>query len=118
MMARHFVERKPPAAPTPEDVIEALDEAHGLLSNGLAKGAAVEWVDGLPCFCVVAAITATSRTTQIRDAAMAATRRALPRGFSMRGSIEAYNDHASTTVSDAKTLLLNAKCFAGSVVAA
>ncbi|MDV6985117.1 DUF6197 family protein [Mycobacterium intracellulare] len=115
-MGRHFIERKPPAPPTPEDVVEALNEAHGLLANGLAKGSAVDWVDGWPCFCIVAAITATSRTQQIRDEALAAARRALPRGFHA-GSIEAYNDHPGTTVSDAKALLLNAKCFVGVVAA-
>lgn len=116
MMGRHFIERKPPAPPSAADVIEALDEAHGLLANGLAKGSAVTWVDGLPCFCIVAAITATSRTTQIRDEALSAARRALPRGFHA-GSIEVYNDHPRTTVGDARTLLLNAKCFVGVVAA-
>lgn len=118
MMHRHFVEPKPPTPATTQDVVEALEEARRLLSAGpgLAKGHGIDWVEGWPCYCIVAAITACSRTTQIRDAAMSAARRALPRGFHA-GSIEVYNDHPSTTVGDAKTLLLNAKCFAGVVAA-
>lgn len=107
-----FREPEPLAAPTFDEILDALETARQLLSDGrnLAKGNAFDWVNGLPCFCIVGAITASCRTKQIRDAAMAATRQALPMRFH---SIERYNDAPLTTLEDAKTLLQRAKSNVG-----
>lgn len=113
-----------PAPVDPVDVVEALEAARTLLDGPLAKGNAVVWREGLigdtlyrwPCFCIVAAITAASRTKQIRDAALAAARYALPGRFHGH-SVEEYNDHPATTLDDAKTLLQRAKGLVGTVAA-
>lgn len=104
--------------PTIDEVLDALEDARVVLNRqrGLAKRNAVDWVNGIPCFCIVAAITFVSPTTRVRDAALDCVRSALPGRF--RGSsIETYNDAPGTTVEHAKTLLVNAKSFAGSVAA-
>lgn len=105
------------APPDPVEVVDALEHARKLIGPHLAKGAAIDWVDGWPCFCIVAAITAASRTKQIRDAAMATALYALPGRFHGH-SVEEYNDHPATTVDDAKTLLQRAKALVGTVAAA
>ena len=113
-----FREPEPIAPPTAVDVIDALEQARQLLAQGrdLAKGNSIQWINGWPCYCTVAAITAASSTKQILDAAMDCTRRALPGGW-YRSSIEAYNDAKQTTVDDAKALLQRAKSNVGTVAA-
>lgn len=103
-------------APEPIEIIEALETARKLLGAYLAKGNAIAVIDGWPCYCTVAAITAASRTKQIRDAALACARYALPGRFHGHSIVE-YNDHPSTTVDDAKTLLQRAKGLVGTVAA-
>lgn len=106
------------APPDPIEIIEALEHARLFLADarGLAKGHALEWIDGWPCWCTVAAITRASRTKQIRDAALACARYALPGRFHGH-SVEEYNDHPATTLEDAKTLLQRAKGLVGTVAA-
>ncbi|GAB5016973.1 hypothetical protein MAHJHV65_35270 [Mycobacterium avium subsp. hominissuis] len=106
------------APPDPIEIIEALEHARQLLAqcNALAKGHAIEWIDRWPCYCTVAAITAASRTKQIRDAALACARYALPGRFHGH-SVEEYNDHPATTLEGAKTLLQRAKGLVGTVAA-
>ena len=110
------------------EVIEALDLASRLIADGpiLAKGNSVVWHNGVPCFCIVAAITACSRTKQIRDAAILATVQALPGRFNARDNswrptyrsrIAVFNDDARTTISDAIALLSAAKLHVGLVAA-
>ncbi len=115
-----ILDRDPAPLPPPSDreILAALDTARQILAlqHDLAKGAATAWVDGRPCMCIVAAITAASRTKQIRDGCMGAVRRALPGRWA---SIEAaFNDWRDTTVEDAKTLLWRAKTNVGTGVAA
>lgn len=92
------------APPDPQEVREALEHARRILAGRpeLAKGGS--FVNG--CFCIVAAITAASRTKQIRDTCLDAAHRALPWGVH---SIQDYNDFTATTIEDAKTLLEKAK---------
>jgi hypothetical protein len=113
-----FIRPAPPAPPTAVEIIEALEQARQILDCGrnLAKGSSIDWVEGWPCWCIVAAITHASRTTQIRDAAIRAVKFSLPSRFQGR-AIEAYNDHPSTTLDDAKALLWHAKSYVGSVAA-
>ncbi|OBJ65950.1 DUF6197 family protein [Mycobacterium asiaticum] len=108
-MSRRLIIAPPPPKPTAYEVIDALEAARQLLRPGLAKGSAHAVVDGIPCFCIVAAITAASRTKQIRDLAMDAARRALPGTWAWKGTLEQYNDAPTTSVEDAKTLLQRAK---------
>lgn len=108
-MTRRLLVPPPPAPPTADEIIEALETARLLLRPGLAKRSATAFVDGRWCFCIVAAITAASRTRQIRDAAMDCTRRALPGLWAWNHTIEQYNDAPTTTLEDAKTLLVRAK---------
>lgn len=91
---------------TAADVLQALSLAREFLGRQpeLPKGEAFKWINHWPCLCIVAAITAVSPTSQIRDGALDATRRALPRRFSR---IEDYNDQA--TISEARELLQRAK---------
>ncbi|MCA2275469.1 hypothetical protein JF780_05615 [Mycobacterium intracellulare] len=102
--------------PDPVEIIEALEDARTLVGPHLPKGNAVEIMGNWGCLCIVAAITAASRTKQIRDAAMATARYALPGRFHGH-SVEEYNDHPATTVDDAKTLLQRAKGLVGTVAA-
>ena len=113
-----FREPEPLPAPTTYEIIDALEAARQVLTVGgdLAKGISATRVNGRLCYCIVAAITVSCRTKQIRDAAMDCTRRALPGRF-WQSSIEAYNDAKQTTVEDAKTLLQRAKSNVGTVAA-
>lgn len=114
-MRRWFVgEPEPIEPPRDWEVVAALESAGAMLGcqPALAKGAAVAFVEGQWCFCIVAAITAASRTTQIRDLAMDAARRAL-QGRHWQAKIEAFNDDPHTTISDAKELLARAKSNVG-----
>lgn len=77
--------------PTGDEVVAAILNARMLIQQGWCQRQAVAVVDGRPCYCVVAAITACSRTTQIRDAAMAAARIATPAQYR---SIHEFNDAA------------------------
>lgn len=115
-MNRRLITPPEPAPPTVHEIIDALESARQLLGScgQLAKGHAFIWLGDRLCFCTVGAITATSRTTAIRDEAMRAVRNAL--GPRWR-SIEAYNDAASTTLEDAKTLLWQAKSYVGVLAA-
>lgn len=116
-MSRWVTNRiEPPLPPTVYDITDALDAAAKLLAGTpqLAKGNAGMWIDGQPCYCIVAAITLTSRTTAIRDEAMSAVRHAI--GPRWR-SIEQYNDGPRTTVSEAVTTLKQAKAYVGTVAA-
>ncbi|MCV7100049.1 DUF6197 family protein [Mycobacterium palustre] len=121
-----FAQPEAPPPPAAIEIIGALEQARLLLGDGpgLAKHHAIDWVDGWPCYCLVAAITHASRTKQIRDAAIQAVMRALPGALIAKGlrpsscrRIEDFNDHPSTTVEDAKTVLQRAKSYAGSVAA-
>jgi predicted phosphoribosyltransferase len=112
-----FILDAPAAPPTAVEIVETLEHAREFLASGtaLAKGNAVDWINR--CYCIVAAVTVASRTTQIRDAALQAIRLALPGRFHGQ-PIEAYNDHPETTLDDAKTLLWRAKSYAGTMAAA
>lgn len=104
------------APPDPVEIIEALELARQLLGPHLAKGNGAMLIGNWGCFCTVAAITAASRTKQIRDAALACAVYALPGRFHGH-SVEEYNDHPATTLDDAKTLLQRAKGLVGTVAA-
>lgn len=118
-MSLRFREPEPLVPPADFEVIDALEQARQFLSNGrnLAKRNAIDWVNGWHCYCIVAAITAASRTTQIRTRALDATRRALPGKWGWKATIEQYNDAPDTTLEDAKTLLQRAKSNVGSYAA-
>lgn len=104
------------APPDPVEIIEALENARQFIGPHLPKGNAVEIIGNWGCLCIVAAITAASRTKQIRDAALECARYALPGRFHGH-SVEEYNDHPATTVDDAKVLLQRAKALVGTVAA-
>ncbi|MEE3066536.1 MAG: hypothetical protein VYA67_21780 [Actinomycetota bacterium] len=114
-----FYAPAPPVPPTHDEIRDALEDARQLLGDGrvLAKGHAIDWVDGWPCWCIVGAITRMSRTTAIRDQALAVVRWTLPGRYSGR-RIEDWNDHPDTTLDKAKALLHQAKQFVGTVSAA
>lgn len=106
----------PLAPPTADQVIEALEWAREIVKAGWVQRAGFAWTDGQPCYCLAAAITAASRTTQIRDAAVLAVQFALPGKFA-RGSIELFNDDRATVVGDVAWVLMSAKAFVGRAVA-
>lgn len=110
---------EPEALPTPTagEVIAALDLARVIVKAGWVQRQAFAIVNGQPCYCTAAAITAASRTKQIRDAALRAARMALPGRFQGR-SIETFNDDKATHVGDVAWLLVGAKSLVGQVVAA
>lgn len=102
--------------PTDDDVVDALNYACELVKAGWVQRVGFAVISGQPCYCLAAAITAASRTKQIRDAAVLAARFALPGRFA-RGSLEAFNDDRATEVADVVRVLLSAKAFIGKAVA-
>lgn len=116
-MARRFAEPKAPTPATAAQVIEALEAACLIVKTGWVQRAGVAIVDGVPCYCTVAAITRAARTKQIRDAAVHAAQLALPARFASR-TVEAFNDDKSTGIADVTWLLVVAKNFASKAVAA
>lgn len=94
--------------PTVDEVVAALLNARMLIQQGWSKRQAVAVVDGRPCYCVVAAITACSHTTQIRDAAMAAARIATPPRYR---TVSEFND-AARGVGDVADMLRRAAGYA------
>lgn len=106
----------PIAPPTADDVFEALDYACDLVKTGWVQRVGFAVISGQPCYCLAAAITAASRTKQIRDAAVLAAKFALPGRFAL-GSLERFNDDRATEAADVVRVLLSAKAFIGKAVA-
>lgn len=107
----------PETLPTAAEVVLALENARLTVKIGWTQNRALDVVDGVTCFCLVAAITAHSRTKAIRRAAIRACQMALPGRFHGY-SLESFNDDRNTQVGDVCWLLISAKSFVGQAVAA
>jgi hypothetical protein len=103
--------------PTVDQVIEALDIARCIVNLGWVKHTATAVdAEGQKCHCLVAAITAASRTTQIREAALLACKLALPGRFASH-TLEQYNDASAIHAGDVAWLLTAGKGQAMKAVA-
>lgn len=103
-----------PAPADPGDVVAALLDARALVQLAWTQGEAVTIIDGcLRCYCAVAAITACSPSTQIRDAAMTAMRIATPARYH---SIPEFND-AARTVGEVADMFTRAAGYARNIAA-